>query len=63
MNWRAHPDFRAASCFATVTRSNLSGVGHKSRMFIGHALLHRYKSPDYTSDIEQAIDLISAEEQ
>lgn len=62
VNWRAHPDFRAAACFATVTRSNLSGVGHKSRMFIGAALVHRYKSPDYTRDIEQAIGLIAEDD-
>ena len=62
VNWRAHPDFRAVSCFATVTRSNLSGVGHKSRVFIGAALIHRYKSPDDAAEIKRALELISAEE-
>ncbi|MGB0853322.1 MAG: exopolyphosphatase [Pikeienuella sp.] len=43
VNWRAHPDFRAAACFATVARANLSGVSHSHRLFLGAALVHRYK--------------------
>lgn len=43
VNWRTHPDYRAAACFGTVTRGNLGGVGHSGRLFIGAALLHRYK--------------------
>lgn len=43
VNWRAHPDYRASACFGTVTRANLGGVGHKGRLFMGAALIHRYK--------------------
>lgn len=43
VNWRAHPDFRVGACFGTVSRANLGGVGHKGRLFLGAALMHRYK--------------------
>lgn len=43
VNWRIHPDYRASACFATVTRANLGGVSHKGRLFMGAALMHRYK--------------------
>lgn len=59
VNWRQHPDFRAASCFATVTRANLSGVGHGGRVFIGAALLHRYKATDLGADVSASLKLLS----
>lgn len=59
VNWRQHPDFRAASCFATVTRANLSGVGHGGRIFIGAALLHRYKSTELGADVSASLKLLS----
>ncbi|QIE54711.1 exopolyphosphatase [Pikeienuella piscinae] len=43
VNWRAHPDFRVTACFGTVSRGNLAGVGHRGRLFLGAALMHRYK--------------------
>ncbi|MFV0472911.1 MAG: exopolyphosphatase, partial [Pikeienuella sp.] len=43
VNWRAHPDFRVTACFGTVSRANLGGVGHRGRLFLGAALMHRYK--------------------
>lgn len=58
VNWRAHPDFRAAACFATVARANLSGVGHKGRLFIGAALLYRYKWPEATPEISAMLKLL-----
>lgn len=61
VNWRQHPDFRAASCFATVTRANLSGVGHGGRIFIGAALLHRYKSTELGADVSASLKLLSDE--
>ncbi len=42
-SWRTHPDYRAAACFGAVTRANLGGVGHSGRLFMGAALIHRYK--------------------
>jgi len=43
-SWRAHPDYRAEACFDNVTRSNLAALSHPERVFLGLALLHRYKN-------------------
>ena len=51
VNWRAHPDYRAELCFESVTRANVAGVNHPERVFLGTALLNRYKTgsaPDST---------------
>lgn len=44
VNWRAHPDYRAEACFDTATRANLGGLDHRGRVFLGLALMHRYRS-------------------
>jgi exopolyphosphatase/guanosine-5'-triphosphate,3'-diphosphate pyrophosphatase len=44
INWRAHPDYRAELCFESVTRSNIAGIDHAERVFLGLALLNRYKA-------------------
>ncbi len=44
VNWRAHPDYRAELCFDSVTRANVAGLNHADRVFLGLALLHRYKA-------------------
>lgn len=44
VNWRAHPSLRAEVCFDAATRANLGGLDHKGRVFIGLALMHRYKN-------------------
>ena len=44
VTWRAHPDFRAEVCFDNATRANLGGLAHDERVWLGLALLHRYKS-------------------
>ncbi len=44
MNWRAHPDYRAELCFESVTRANVAGIDHPERVFLGLALLNRYKA-------------------
>lgn len=44
VSWRAHPDFRAEVCFDYVTRANLGGLKHEERVFLGLALLHRYRN-------------------
>lgn len=58
INWRAHPDFRAELCFETVLRANIAGVNHAERVFLGVALLNRYKSTDPDYDIGRYRDLI-----
>jgi exopolyphosphatase / guanosine-5'-triphosphate,3'-diphosphate pyrophosphatase len=42
--WRAHPDYRAEVCFDNATRANLGGITHSERVFLGLALMHRYKN-------------------
>ncbi len=44
VNWRAHPDYRAELCFESVTRSNIGGINHGERVYLGLALLNRYKA-------------------
>lgn len=44
VSWRAHPDYRAEVCFDNATRANLGGLTHAERIYLGLALLHRYKS-------------------
>lgn len=44
VSWRAHPDYRHEVCFNEVTRANLGGMTHQERIFLGVALLHRYKN-------------------
>ncbi len=43
VTWRAHPDYRAEVCFDNATRANLGGLNHEERIWLGLALLHRYK--------------------
>lgn len=43
-SWRAHPDYRPDVCFDNVTRANMAALSHPERVFLGLALLHRYKS-------------------
>ncbi len=45
-NWRGHPDFRAELGFETVARANMSGIDHPGRVFLGLALIYRYKNAD-----------------
>ncbi|MEL6700654.1 MAG: exopolyphosphatase, partial [Pseudomonadota bacterium] len=44
VSWRAHPDYRAEVCFDNATRANLGGLKHPERVFLGLALLHRYRN-------------------
>ncbi len=44
VSWRAHPDYRAEVCFDNATRANLGGLKHSERVWLGLALLHRYKN-------------------
>ncbi len=44
VSWRAHPDYRADVCFDNATRANLGGLGHEERVFMGLALMHRYRN-------------------
>jgi exopolyphosphatase/guanosine-5'-triphosphate,3'-diphosphate pyrophosphatase len=60
--WRAHPDYRAEVCFDNATRANLGGLDHPGRVFLGLALLHRYKNSRSGSRLEPLFHLLTDEE-
>jgi len=61
-SWRAHPDYRHEICFDNATRANLGGLDHEGRVFLGLALLHRYKNSRSGSRIEALLGLLSDEQ-
>ena len=60
--WRAHPDYRAEACFDNVTRANLSALSHPERVFLGVALLHRYRNSRSGSAMEPLFSLLTETE-
>jgi len=60
--WRAHPDYRAEVCFDNATRGNLGGISHPERVFLGLALLHRYKNSREGSRLAPLFALLSEEQ-
>ena len=60
--WRAHPDYRAEVCFDNATRANLGGLDHPGRVFLGLALLHRYKNSRSGSRLEPLFRLLTDEQ-
>ncbi|QPM91913.1 Ppx/GppA family phosphatase [Pseudooceanicola algae] len=63
VTWRAHPDYRAEVCFDNSTRANLGGLKHSERVFLGLALLHRYKNNRNGTQFENLYGLLTEEEQ
>ncbi len=61
VNWRAHPDYRAEVCFESVTRANLGGITHPERLFLGFALLGRYRLAHKVQLAENALSLLDVE--
>jgi len=57
--WRAHPDYRHEVCFDNVTRANLGGLDHPGRVFLGLALLHRYKNSHSESRFKPLFSLLT----
>ncbi|MFN3144065.1 MAG: Ppx/GppA family phosphatase [Paracoccaceae bacterium] len=62
VTWRAHPDYRHEACFDNVTRANLGGLTHGERVFLGLALLHRYKNSRSDSRLTPLFGLLSEKE-
>jgi exopolyphosphatase/guanosine-5'-triphosphate,3'-diphosphate pyrophosphatase len=62
VSWRAHPDYRAEVCFDKATRGNMGGIDHKGRVFLGLALLHRYRNARAGNRIEPMLGLLSERE-
>jgi exopolyphosphatase/guanosine-5'-triphosphate,3'-diphosphate pyrophosphatase len=60
VSWRAHPDYRGEICFDYATRANLGGLKHAERVFLGLALLHRYRNKRAGSRFEPLYDLLHA---
>lgn len=63
VSWRAHPDYRAETCFDNATRANLGGLKHSERIFLGLALLHRYSNKREGTRFEDLYDLIDEKAQ
>ncbi|AML49987.1 MULTISPECIES: Ppx/GppA family phosphatase [Falsihalocynthiibacter] len=59
VSWRAHPDFRGEVCFDNTTRANLGGLKHRERIFLGLALLHRYKNKSETSRFAPLFEMLT----
>ncbi|WP_420860887.1 Ppx/GppA family phosphatase [Algirhabdus cladophorae] len=58
VSWRAHPDYRGEVCFDNATRANLGGLKHSERVFLGLALLHRYRGSREDTRFDGLLDLI-----
>ncbi|WP_055681818.1 Ppx/GppA family phosphatase [Jannaschia rubra] len=58
VSWRAHPDYRAEICFDNATRANLGGLTHSERVYLGLALLHRYRNKHAGSPFEALAPLL-----
>ena len=58
VSWRAHPDYRHEVCFEEATRANLGGLTHGERVFLGTALLHRYKNTRDETRFEGLFNLL-----
>ncbi len=63
VSWRAHPDYRAEVCFDNSTRANLGGLSHSERVFLGLALLHRYRNQRKGTQFEALFELLSEDQQ
>ncbi|SFA85319.1 exopolyphosphatase / guanosine-5'-triphosphate,3'-diphosphate pyrophosphatase [Poseidonocella pacifica] len=63
VSWRAHPDYRAEVTFDYATRANLGGLKHWERIFLGLALLHRYRNKREGSPYERLFALLPEDRQ
>ena len=58
VSWRAHPDYRHEVCFDNATRANLGGLTHPERVYLGLALLYRYKNSRAGSQLDALVSLL-----
>ncbi|HBB83566.1 MAG TPA: exopolyphosphatase, partial [Sulfitobacter sp.] len=58
VSWRAHPDYRAETCFDNATRANLGGLKHLERIYLGLALLHRYSNKRENTRFEDLYEMV-----
>lgn len=59
VSWRAHPDYRAEVCFENATLANMGGIDHPGRVFLGLALLHRYRNASPGNRFESLLSLLN----
>ncbi|MEM1386621.1 MAG: Ppx/GppA family phosphatase [Pseudomonadota bacterium] len=59
VTWRAHPDYRHEACFDYITRASLGGLTHLGRVFIGTALMFRYKNKGPSQRFTDMVALMS----
>ncbi len=59
VSWRAHPDYRAEVCFDNATRANLGGLTHPERVYLGLALMHRYRNRREATRFDGMIGLLN----
>ncbi len=62
VSWRAHPDYRAVSCFDFATRASLGGIDHAGRVFLAYALFNRYKNTNVPAYAQSMLGLLTPEE-
>ncbi|MCK0166024.1 Ppx/GppA family phosphatase [Jannaschia sp. S6380] len=62
VSWRAHPDYRAEICFDNATRANLGGLTHSERVYLGLALLHRYRNKREGTPFEALAPLLGEDD-
>lgn len=62
VSWRTHPDYRADVCFDYATRAGFGGLSHQERIFLGLALMHRYKNSRASGRFDSMVDLIDPED-
>ena len=62
VSWRANPDFRAEICFDSATQSNLGGLKHSERVFLGFALMHRYRDHNDSPQVNAFKDMLTSEQ-
>lgn len=62
VSWRAHPDYRAEVCFDNATRANLGGLKHQERVFLGLALMHRYRNKRKGPQFEHLFAMLSEDQ-
>jgi len=62
VGWRAHPDYRADVGFDRAARSNFGGLSHAERVFLGLALLHRYRNKRAYEKYDSLAHLLTPEE-
>ncbi|MBN7786312.1 Ppx/GppA family phosphatase [Ponticoccus gilvus] len=63
VSWRAHPDYRAEICFDNATRANLGGLKHWERVWLGMALMHRYRNKREGTRFEDLFAMLDAAHQ